>query len=500
MPISYNGGTANFAALMPYQNFAQKAAYKQQDALYLNEINKIEDEKMARVNEMQKNIADNAAALAAMPVEPQDVARLRSEIETKTADALKEMRSSGDPESWLRNNGKIVGTDLTRKVLTGDVLTNMSVNKASMAKINDDLANGRRIRPIDVTLADGTVTKLDSKAAIDKWRNGEITRIQYDSGYDVPDVGKVMAFAATNDNPDYFNVKNKEQVTFLQYKNLLSRDIAAKNMSEKELDDYAKETYNPAFKWNNNNVRYQQQSLQEQRANRQQSRAASGGSIDNLYNQSFVRPFNSLTEQFVKNGGVDIPPAISTNANAMTRIISGNDQIGKGIIPINAQKEGVYAYNYATNKYNAIVGGPNNSFNFEPDGSMGYMGERYSSQNPGKLDKDGKQVRGSNNGMAGGSLIIPVKRIVGTETTTLTRDDVAKQMLESFGINPNPKTIYEDLGSYGIGVSKTPEKIDGEMQYRVTGISTGIIPHRDFNEYQNRVNVTGGNKQQEGIK
>ncbi len=484
MPTVYNGGTANFAALMPYQNFAQKAAYKQQDALYLNEINKIEDEKMARVNEMQKSIADNAAALAAMPVEPQDVARLRTEIEKKTADALKEMRSSGDPESWLRNNGKTVGTDLTRKVLTGDVITNMSVNKASMAKINDDLANGRRIRPIDVTLADGTVTKLDSKTAIDKWRNGEITRIQYDSGYDVPDVAKVMGFTATNDNPDYFNVKNKEQVTFLQYKNLLSRDIAAKNMSEKELDDYAKETYNPAFKWNNNNVRYQQQSLAEQRANRVQKQAASGGSSDNLYNQSFVRPFFQLQDQFLKNNDQkDIPPRITSDANALTRIISGNDKIGKGLIPISAKKEGVYVYDKVNKRYLPVSNGPNTDFQFEPDGTLGYM----KTTTPG----------GMNNGMAGGSIVIPVTM----DDKKRSRSDIAKEVLFSFGIKAeNDADINSALGELGIGISKDPEKIGGDLKYRVTGISTGIIPHRDDLEYQNRVNVTGGTNKQEGLK
>ena len=490
MPISYGNGGNQFAALMPYQNFAQKAAYKQQDALYLNEINRIEEEKMARVNEMQKTIADNAAALAALPVEPQDVDRLRTEIESKTAEALKEMRASGDPESWLRNNGKTVGTDLTRKVLTGDVITNMGVNKASMAKINDDIANGRKVRPIDVTMKDGTVAKLDSQTALDKWRNGEITRIQYQGGYDVPDVGKVMAFVSTNDNPNYSYVKDKNLVTFDQFKDLLSRDPAAKNMSEQELDQHARETYNPSFRWNNNDIEYRNRALNEQINSRRQSAAQKqSGAVDNLYNQSFVRPFIQLQDQFSKNkDGKDIPPRITSDANALTRIISGNDKIGKGIIPISAKKEGVYVYNSATNKYLPIKYGENTSFNFEPDGSLGYM----QTTTPG----------GVNNGMAGGSLIVPVK-VMGANGTSTSRkrNDVAKDILKSFGLQvDNDSEIDESLKALGIGLSTTPEKIEGEPQYRITGISTGIIPHRDNFEYQNRVNVTGGNNQQEGKK
>lgn len=475
MPISYNGGTANFAALMPYQNFAQKAAYKQQDALYLNEINKIEDEKMARVNEMQKNIADNAAALAAMPVEPQDVARLRSEIETKTADALKEMRSSGDPESWLRNNGKIVGTDLTRKVLTGDVLTNMSVNKASMAKINDDLANGRRMRDMDVTFADGTVTKLDSKAAIDKWRNGEITRIQYDSGYDVPDVGKVMAFAATNDNPDYFNVKNKEQVTFLQYKNLLSRDIAAKNMSEKEIDDYAKETYNPAFKWNNNNVRYQQQSLQEQRANRQQKQAASVGPTDSLYNQAITQPHAALLRSAIASGtnniGFNSPSAVKSDGMALTRLLSRNKQQDKGLVNIDGKQRG---YWYMDKNGNNIPLGHGGNLQFETNGNVGFF------YPPGSSDKNPSKT----NLIIGGTGYLPIEK---TTTEKVAKEKALAELgfssmeqadaanLEFKGISHIGNGYYYAIG--GLGVNHTIPKEDSEIM-----AEAGIVNSTKFEQ------------------
>lgn len=483
MPNVYNGGTANFAALMPYQNFAQKAAYKQQEVAYLNEINRIEDEKMARVNDMQKNIADSAAALAAMPVEPQDVSRLRTEIESKTADILKEMRTSGDPESWLRNNGRTAAVDLTRKVLTGDVLPNMTINKASMAKINDDLANGRKIRPMDVVMADGSVQKLDSKTAIEKFRNKEAIRIQYDSGYDVPDVSKVMQFTATNDNPDYYYAKDKNTVTFNQYKNLLSRDVAAKNMSEQELDAFAKETYNPGFKWNNNDIRYREMALNEQRANRVQRQTASGGG-DNLYNQSFVRPVKQLEAQFLKNNdGKDIPPRVTSDANALTRIISGNDKIGKGVIPISAKKEGVYVYDKVNKRYLPVNNGPNTDFQFEPDGTLGYM----KTTTPG----------GMNNGMAGGAIVVPAT----IENKKRSRNDVAKEILFSFGVGvENEADINAALSELGLGISKDPEKIGGDLKYRVTGISTGIVPHRDDFEYQNRVNVTGGTNKQEGLK
>ena len=470
MPISYNGGTANFAALMPYQNFAQKAAYKQQDALYLNEINKIEDEKMARVNEMQKNIADNAAALAAMPVEPQDVARLRSEIEKKTADALKEMRSSGDPESWLRNNGKIVGTDLTRKVLTGDVLTNMSVNKASMAKINDDLANGRRIRDINVTLADGTVTKLDSKTAIDKWRNGEITRIQYDSGYDVPDVAKVMGFTATNDNPDYFNVKNKEQVTFLQYKNLLSRDIAAKNMTEKELDDYAKETYNPAFKWNNNNVRYQQQSLQEQRANRiqRQSESVEGG--DSLYNQAIIRPLSSLINvagsNNTQNIGFNSTSAVKSDAMAHTRLLSRNKQTDSGLVDIDARQRG-YWYNDKNGNNVPMKSGGN--IKFKPNGNVGFYMAPSSKDNPSKK-----------NIILGGVGYLPV--------TKTTSDEAARKLaLAALGMTEN-EAKNANIELMGL------DYVGGGQYFKIGGLGVNHTISNDANELTAEAGIVNSTK------
>jgi len=451
MPTVYNGGTANFAALMPYQNFAQKAAYKQQEVAYLNEINRIEDEKMARVNDMQKNIADSAAALAAMPVEPQDVSRLRTEIESKTADILKEMRTSGDPESWLRNNGRTAAVDLTRKVLTGDVLPNMTINKASMAKINDDLANGRKIRPMDVVMADGSVQKLDSKTAIEKFRNKEAIRIQYDSGYDVPDVAKVMQFTATNDNPDYYYAKDKNTVTFNQYKNLLSRDVAAKNMSEQELDAYAKETYNPGFKWNNNDIRYREMALNEQRAARQQSQAASDTG-DSLYNQAVTRPYGNLISIAVANKtqniGFNSQAATKSDAMAYSRLLSRNKQTDSGLIDIDANQRG-YWYTDQNGRNVPLKGGAN-LIKFKPNGNAGLYAAPSSSKDPSRP-----------NLILGGFGYLPMKENEKEEDATaralkalgLTPEQAAQAKIDFIGIDNVGGGNYIKIG--GLGVNHT---------------------------------------------
>lgn len=269
MPIISGGSgfsSAVFAALTPTENFAQKRQDRQQELLYTEAMNKMEAEKLAKVQAMEDAVGDTAtkAAAASAELSAPDAQRARQYIEAYTDKFRNEMADSGDPYKYFLKNGNNFAKKFAKDFIVSDVLTDGKLNKVTEAQYQEDMANGRyqrEVKSIDPTTGE-VIIKTPQQAYAD-FLQGKTRRLEYNGGYDEPDLSKVYQFISSTPNPSGLKTN---KVSFDQFKMavLASDDVKNKNMSPADFDSFVNRAWEKAGKglnWNNNQLNYNYEAL-----------------------------------------------------------------------------------------------------------------------------------------------------------------------------------------------------------------------------------------------
>jgi len=381
-------------ALMPTSSFQQKRADKAAELMYANDLVAMAEKRQGEVIAQQQELEKVTTALASLPVRSEDAIRLKEMIDSRSSEYLKGARESGDPEAWFKANLPIIGNKLTRDILGSNELGLMQENKVSMARLEDDKANGRYTMDMEVTLKDGSKKVLRAFDAENKFKNGEVIGIRYNNGFDLPDIRRAFEFFSTHDNPAWRERGNK--VTYDDVYGAFNLDPAAKNIPEDMKQVIYKEIYDKYaknWKWNNNDLAYKYANLNQQEsqfrrrlaAEKQQAANKADNSRGlNLYDTSVLGNFFKMRQQQQSNpaefakradskGMVAYAPVEDSNADVARRLLTGSSTPKTdedGFSPISKER-GLYLYDQTTGRYRSAKN-TDNSIRFRPSGKVGF--------------------------------------------------------------------------------------------------------------------------------
>lgn len=437
--------SAVFAALTPTENFAQKRQDRQQDMLYAEAINKMEAEKLAKVQAMEDAVGDTAtkAAIAASELSAPDAQRARQYIDAYTEKFKNEMADSGDPYKYFLKNGNNFSKKFAKDFVVSDVLTDGKLNKITEAQYKDDLTNGRVQRSVrSIDPATGQVIVKTPEQAYNDFMSGKSRRLEYNGAYDEPNLDSVYKLITTTVNPNYDKTKDPK-LTFEQFRAavLASVDPKEHNMSGEEFEGFIKDKYKDGangWMWNNNARVMADKNLQlgYYQAKTARDKADKPGKEE----LDLATTYDGVYKGANGKEGVE---ATYNKAKAAFNSLDPNDVVATDV-PTNLHP---YKFNaFATGNNTGLVSSVSTGYYTDLQGNTLPIGHGFGSGRftPGSLSIVSNRPLGKVSTVVKGILTVPATAENITSVQLMLGEDFAKNAIRTDVTIPDPKDPNKD--------------------------------------------------------
>ena len=184
---------ATYASMSGRKDWGQIRADRQNALLYQKQMNADLQERIQREAQSRQGVNEYMAQLNQASVLEGDLERVKgveAEQRKKIVEGLK--KAGGDYNKFLLGEGSGILSNYYQNVMQSKEMQNAINNKLTFAQGSLDTYMGRKQRPTEVTLQDGTKKQVSFEEQLQMFDNGEIDRLEYKGSVVPTDLVKIQ--------------------------------------------------------------------------------------------------------------------------------------------------------------------------------------------------------------------------------------------------------------------------------------------------------------------